>query len=58
MGTPEDAAAENYFTPPEKEILKKDAPLYIDVACYVCGRRVAMSYTTERDGRRYCQRCV
>lgn len=38
-------------------ILKVDAPLYIDVTCYCCKRAVALSNTTEIDGRRYCNRC-
>jgi len=40
-----------------KLIPKKDAILYIDVFCYSCKRRVAMSNTIEIDGRRYCYRC-
>ena len=40
-----------------KLILKKDAPLYIDVYCYSCKRLVAMSNTIEIDGRRYCYGC-
>ena len=39
------------------EILKEDAPLYIDVTCYDCKRTVALSNTREIDGRRYCFRC-
>lgn len=38
-------------------ILKNDAPLYIDVTCYRCNREVALSNTTEIDGRKYCPRC-
>lgn len=36
---------------------KLNAPLYIDVQCYRCKRRVALSNTCELDGRRYCERC-
>ncbi len=38
-------------------INEKDAPLYIDVICYGCKRRMALSNTHELDGRRYCFRC-
>ena len=38
-------------------ILKADAALHIDVTCYGCKRTVALSNTTESDGRRYCLRC-
>lgn len=38
-------------------ILKSDAPLHIDVSCYSCRRRVALSNTVEIDGRRYCNKC-
>ena len=38
-------------------IYKRDLPLYIDIYCYECKRLVAMSNTTEHDGRRYCGRC-
>ena len=34
-----------------------DAPLLIDVFCYRCKRRVALSNTCELDGRQYCDRC-
>jgi hypothetical protein len=39
------------------QINELDAPLYIDVYCYGCKRRVAMSNTIENDGRRFCYRC-
>ena len=38
-------------------IRKEDAPLHIDVYCYVCKRQVALSNTREIDGRRYCLTC-
>ena len=36
---------------------KQDACLGIDVFCYCCERRVALSNTVEFDGRRYCFHC-
>lgn len=41
-----------------EKILKADAALYVDVVCYDCKRRVAMSNTSEVAGRRYCHRCI
>lgn len=38
-------------------VYKNDLPLYIDVHCYECRRLVALSNTTEHDGRKYCGRC-
>ena len=38
-------------------ILEQDAPLYVDVACGVCGKRCALSNTVERAGRRVCWGC-
>ena len=46
---------DDYLT--DRLIRKEDAPLHIDVFCYSCKRRVALSNTVEIDGRRYCQRC-
>jgi len=42
----------------EINIPKHDAPLYIDVICYECGRRLALSNANERDGRYYCDKCL
>ena len=41
-----------------EKILKADASLCVDVVCYDCKRRVAMSNTCEIDGRRYCHSCT
>lgn len=41
-----------------EKILKADVVLCVDVVCYDCKRRVAMSNTYEIDGRRYCHRCT
>lgn len=38
-------------------IYKNDLPLYVDVHCYQCRRLVALSNTTEHDGRKYCGQC-
>lgn len=38
-------------------IPKKDAPLYIDVVCHDCGKRVALSNARVTDGRYYCYPC-
>lgn len=38
-------------------IRREDAILHVDVYCYDCKRLVAMSYTIELDGRRYCWKC-
>ena len=35
-----------------------DAPLHIDAICYSCRRIVALSNTIEKDGRKYCHRCL
>ncbi len=39
-------------------IRRLDAILYIDVICWECKREAALSNTVEREGRRYCYRCV
>lgn len=41
----------------EIRIAEADVVLRVDEQCYGCKRRVAASYMTERDGRKYCQRC-
>ena len=41
----------------EMKIDVKDAILWIDIYCYSCRRLIALSYTTEFDGRRYCDKC-
>jgi len=41
----------------EESILKKDAVLYVDITCWKCKRRVALSNTIEYEGRRYCFSC-
>ncbi len=34
-----------------------DAPLYVDVYCYSCGKLVALSNAIQFDGRYYCSYC-
>ncbi|HDY67905.1 MAG TPA: hypothetical protein ENH85_08960 [Candidatus Scalindua sp.] len=41
----------------EEMIPKQLAPLYIDVHCYGCDKRVALSYTRPYHGRNYCDKC-
>ena len=42
----------------DSHIPKNLVPLYVDVMCYGCGRRVALSNTVQKDGRNYCHvRC-
>lgn len=41
----------------EIRIAEADVVLRVDEQCYGCKRRVAASYMTERDGRKYCQGC-
>jgi hypothetical protein len=36
------------------KIEKEDAPLYIDVVCAVCKKRMALSNAHEKDGVYYC----
>ena len=40
------------------KICKNDSVLYVDVECFGCKRPIALSYTTEIGGRRYCYRCT
>lgn len=48
----------NRETSAVEQINKVDAILHIDIYCYGCKKLVAYSYTIEKDGRRYCQRCT
>lgn len=42
-----------------KEMIdKRYACLYIDVTCYRCKRKMALSYCRQIDGRYYCQLCT
>jgi hypothetical protein len=38
------------------KIEKRDAPLYLDVHCYVCERLMALSNANQYDGRYYCNK--
>ena len=40
-----------------ENLILQNAVLYVDVYCYRCERSVALSNTTELDGRQYCYRC-
>lgn len=44
--------------PKSQEILQLDASLYMDVICWDCKKRCALSNAVERDGRHYCYRCA
>jgi len=41
-----------------EKIDPRDACLYIDVACYRCERKLAITNTIQKDGRYYCWFCV
>lgn len=38
----------------EVTLIKENAPLYLDVYCYICERRVALSNAHQYDGRYFC----
>lgn len=41
-----------------EQINKADAPLYIDVKCYVCEKSLALSNSVKVGGRDCCQQCA
>ena len=53
-----DEGLRNKETSAIEEIRKDDAILHIDIYCPKCKKLIAYSYTIEKDGKRYCQRCV
>lgn len=42
----------------DRRIDKRYACLYIDVTCYKCKRKMALSYCRQIDGRYHCQLCT
>lgn len=41
----------------KKLINKEDAPLYVDIFCVDCGRRIALSHAHQHENKYLCRWC-